>query len=186
MSRMPTGLRRDSFNCIQVVISNNSSSVPKPPGSATNASDSSAISALRSCIEPTSCSAVSPVCITSLRNSSRGSTPTASPPAPRAAFARPIACAAAVYACTVPLFEPQNTQTERTVRYCMALRALRRQRRERVAERSDRNDAHAALGLDLVEVLPRHEEDARARALRGDQLLQRTLDRADAAVERER
>ena len=47
-------------SCAQVRISNSSSSVPMPPGSATNASARSAISALRSCIEPTTRRSVSP------------------------------------------------------------------------------------------------------------------------------
>jgi hypothetical protein len=45
-------------DCAQVTISQNSSSVPMPPGSATKASESSAISALRSCIVRTSRSSV--------------------------------------------------------------------------------------------------------------------------------
>ena len=40
-------------SCAHVRISQNSSSVPSPPGSAMNASARSAISALRSCIDPT-------------------------------------------------------------------------------------------------------------------------------------
>src|SRR3954453_15843918 len=52
MSSRPSGLRcRPS--CAQVKTSNSSSNVPIPPGSATNASERSAISALRSCIEAT-------------------------------------------------------------------------------------------------------------------------------------
>src|SRR5258705_10539212 len=56
---MPQGLAcRPS--CVHVTTSQNSSSVPNPPGSATKASDRSAIQALRSCIEWTTCSFVSP------------------------------------------------------------------------------------------------------------------------------
>src|ERR671914_360433 len=51
-----------------------------PPGTATNASDSSAISALRSCIESTTLSSVSPRCPISRSISACGMTPIASPP----------------------------------------------------------------------------------------------------------
>ena len=66
---------------LHVNSSNSSSSVPVPPGRAITASDSSAISALRSCIVPTSRRSVSPVWAISRSTSWRGMTPITSPPA---------------------------------------------------------------------------------------------------------
>ena len=66
---------------LHVNISNSSSSVPVPPGSAITASDSSAISALRSCIVSTMCSLVSPACAISASTSRLGITPITFPPA---------------------------------------------------------------------------------------------------------
>ena len=55
--RMPIGLRCMP-NCPHATTSNSSSRVPKPPGKAIKASDSDAISALRSCMLDTTCSLV--------------------------------------------------------------------------------------------------------------------------------
>ena len=68
-------------SCDHVSCSSSSSSVPKPPGSATNPSASSAISAFRSCSEPTTRSSVSPPWASSRSTSSCGITPITSPPA---------------------------------------------------------------------------------------------------------
>ena len=72
---------------LHVNISNSSSSVPVPPGSAITASDSSAISALRSCIVSTMCSSVSPACAISASTSRLGITPITFPPAASVASA---------------------------------------------------------------------------------------------------
>ena len=58
-----------------------------PPGSAMNASDSSAMSALRSCMEPTTRRSSMPVWPISRSKIACGMTPTTSPPASRAASA---------------------------------------------------------------------------------------------------
>src|SRR6185437_13859524 len=96
-----------------------------------NASDKSAISALRSCMVLTTCSLVSPRWPTSRRISESGITPMASPPPastasasapisptqpppytrpiPRSASSLPSRCAASLYAGRIPNDEPQNT-----------------------------------------------------------------------------
>lgn len=71
----------------QVVTSNNSSSVPKPPGIATNASASSAIASLRSCMPAVVISSVTPVWASSSALSFSGITPITSPPPASAASA---------------------------------------------------------------------------------------------------
>src|SRR6185312_16483140 len=98
-----------------------------------NASDKSAISALRSCMVFTTCSLVNPRWPTSLRISESGITPMASPPPastasasapisptqpppytrpiPRSASSLPSRCAASLYAGRIPNDEPQNTHT---------------------------------------------------------------------------
>src|SRR6185437_15138165 len=98
-----------------------------------NASDKSAISALRSCMVLTTCSLVSPRWPTSRRISESGITPMASPPPastasasapisptqpppytrpiPRSASSLPSRCAASLYAGRIPNDEPQNTHT---------------------------------------------------------------------------
>ena len=73
------------------MASNSSSSVPHPPGSATTASESADITALRSCSEPTMRSSVSPWCAISRLVNARGNTPTTSaPPASAASAQTPI------------------------------------------------------------------------------------------------
>src|SRR5439155_1533909 len=80
-----------SPSCPQVIASNSSSSVPHPPGSATTASLSADITALRSCSDDTMRSSVSPWCATSREVNARGSTPTTSaPPASAASAHAPI------------------------------------------------------------------------------------------------
>ena len=74
---------RCSPNCAHVTTSQYSSNVPMPPGSATNASASSAICALRWCIVPTTRSSVRPGCASSFRISTSGITPITSPPPAR-------------------------------------------------------------------------------------------------------
>src|SRR5262249_49540843 len=108
--------------------------------SATNASASSAISALRSWRDETTCSSESPAWASSRSTSSRGITPTTSPPAasaasasapirptrpppyttprPRPASAAPKDRAASAYAGERPLEAPQNTQTRCTSLDC--------------------------------------------------------------------
>src|ERR1051325_6987156 len=68
------------LSCAQLSTSKNSSSVPMPPGSATKPSASSAMTALRSCIDLTTRSSVSPRCASSLSTRNSGMTPTDSPP----------------------------------------------------------------------------------------------------------
>ena len=124
-------------SCPHVHTSNSSSSVPTPPGSATKASANAAMRALRSCIVSTTCSAVSPGWAISRATRLWGITPITSPPAasaasatapisptlappyttptPRAASARPRACAASRYAGRAPSREPQNTPNRRMV-----------------------------------------------------------------------
>ena len=78
-SRNTTGLAsRPSW--FQVRISSVSSSVPNPPGRATNPSARSAIRALRSCIESTTSSAVRPGWAISAPTRCSVITPTTSPP----------------------------------------------------------------------------------------------------------
>ena len=74
-------------SCVQVTTSKSSSTVPKPPGSATKASARSAISALRSASVSTTSSSLSPVCASSRSWRDRGMMPTTSPPAASAASA---------------------------------------------------------------------------------------------------
>src|ERR1044072_57771 len=108
-----------------------------PPGTATNASASSAISALRSCIECATLRSVSPGWPLSWSMSACGITPIASPPAarivsastpisptlpppytspmPRLAIRAARARAASAYAGSLPGFDPAYTQTRRIV-----------------------------------------------------------------------
>ena len=65
----------------------NSSQVPNPPGSMTNASDSSDISALRSCIVVTTWRSLNAECAISCPASDSVITPVARPPAASAASA---------------------------------------------------------------------------------------------------
>src|SRR5690625_2133036 len=120
-------------SCCQVQISKNSSSVPMPPGSATNASPSSAIRYLRACILGTTSSLVSRWWGISADRSDSGMTPWTSVPAakavsastpirptspppkttpkPRSASACAKASTAPTYASVLPCFDPVNTVT---------------------------------------------------------------------------
>ncbi len=71
----------------QVTDSMNSSYVPNPPGSITNASESSAMRALRSCMELTTCRWLKVSCAISWPASDSVMTPVARPPAASAASA---------------------------------------------------------------------------------------------------
>src|ERR671933_376497 len=93
-----------SPSCRHVIASNSSSSVPQPPGNATNPSDSAAITALRSCSVFTMRSSVRFGCATSLRASARGSTPTTSAPACSAASAHVPMSPTAPPPYTMPMF----------------------------------------------------------------------------------
>jgi isopenicillin N synthase-like dioxygenase len=81
-----------SPSCDQVATSASSSSVPSPPGRATNASERRYMSCLRSCIEETSCSSVRPVWLISRANRPAGITPMTAPPWPSAASGAGPAC----------------------------------------------------------------------------------------------
>ena len=85
-SKNTTGIA-NSPSWFHVSSSNDSSSVPNPPGSTITPSDSSAIRALRSCIEPVTSSELTPVCATSEATSCSVITPTTSPPAASAVSA---------------------------------------------------------------------------------------------------
>src|SRR5215470_462045 len=93
---------------VQLTASKNSSSVPKPPGSMTNASAASAIAALRSCMVSTTMRLVSASCASSFACRARVMTPKTSP---RSASSRPRAPAACAYAGSAPWLEPQYTAT---------------------------------------------------------------------------
>ena len=113
------------------MISEISSSVPTPPGRATNASPSSIIFALRSGIDSTTNSSVRSHCATPASTKKRGSTPYARPPAsitvratipispmelppytsacPCDPIHAPSSCAASTNRGSAPLLDPQYT-----------------------------------------------------------------------------
>src|SRR5262245_60340930 len=149
---------------LQVTISNSSSRVPKPPGSATKASASSAMSALRACMSGTTRRSRSVRCAISRSTRPRGMTPVTVPPrattssasapmrptlAPpytrwsrRSASSRPRARAAARWRGSRPGLEPQKTQTRVTSPASSPLREHRH-------EQPEAGDSRAGVARDV-------------------------------------